>query len=46
MLQGNRKLSEIALEAGFSHQSHLAKWMRRELGRSPSQLRRGTMPTS
>lgn len=39
--QGHRKLSEIALEAGFSHQSHLAKWMRRELGQSPGQLRRG-----
>lgn len=40
LLQGDRKLSDIALEAGFSHQSHLAKWMRRELGYSPSQLRR------
>lgn len=40
LLQGDRKLSDIALEAGFSHQSHLAKWMRREFGRSPGQLRR------
>ena len=40
LLQGDRKLSDIALEAGFSHQSHLAKWMRRELGRSPRELRR------
>jgi AraC family transcriptional regulator len=40
LLQGDRKLSDIAAEAGFAHQSHLAKWMRHELGRSPSQLRR------
>lgn len=41
LLQGDRKLSVVALEAGFSHQSHLAKWMRRELGLSPGELRRG-----
>jgi AraC family transcriptional regulator len=41
LVQGDRKLSDIALEAGFSHQSHLAKWMRRELGLSPGELRRG-----
>jgi AraC family transcriptional regulator len=41
LLQGDRKLSDIALESGFSHQSHLAKWMRREFGRSPAELRRG-----
>jgi AraC family transcriptional regulator len=40
LLHGDRKLSDIALEAGFSHQSHLAKWMRREFGRSPGELRR------
>jgi AraC family transcriptional regulator len=40
LLQGDRKLSDIALEAGFSHQSHLAKWMRIELGYSPGELRR------
>jgi AraC family transcriptional regulator len=40
LLQGDRKLSDIALESGFSHQSHLAKWMRREFGRSPAELRR------
>jgi AraC family transcriptional regulator len=41
LVQGDRKLSDIALEAGFSHQSHLAKWMRREFGQSPAELRRG-----
>ena len=40
LLEGDRKLSDIALAAGFSHQSHLAKWMHRELGRSPGELRR------
>jgi AraC family transcriptional regulator len=40
LLQGDRKLSDVAFEAGFAHQSHLAKWMRRELGYSPSELRR------
>lgn len=33
--------SQIALEVGFSHQSHLARWMRRLLGVTPSELRRG-----
>ncbi|WFU72529.1 AraC family transcriptional regulator [Bradyrhizobium sp. CB2312] len=40
LLRGDRKLSDVAAEAGFAHQSHLAKWMRHELGYSPSQLRR------
>jgi len=40
LVQGDRRLSDVALEAGFAHQSHLAKWMRRELGRSPRELRR------
>jgi AraC family transcriptional regulator len=32
-------ISRIALEAGFSHQSHLARHMRRVLGVSPTALR-------
>jgi AraC family transcriptional regulator len=40
LIENDRKLSDVALEAGFSHQSHLAKWMRRELGQSPARLRR------
>ena len=31
-------MSEIALEAGFSHPSHMARCMRRVLGLSPSQV--------
>jgi AraC-like DNA-binding protein len=29
---------EVALEAGFAHQSHLARCMRRVLGVTPAQL--------
>lgn len=38
----HRKLpiSQVALETGFSHQSHLAKHMRRILGVSPNELRK------
>jgi AraC family transcriptional regulator len=40
-LLGEDKLSisEIALEAGFAHPSHLARHMRRVLGVSPKALR-------
>jgi AraC family transcriptional regulator len=40
-LLAERKLSiaEVALEAGFAHQSHLARHMRRLLGVSPKALR-------
>jgi AraC family transcriptional regulator len=33
-------LAEVALMAGFSHQSHLARWMRRLEGVTPGELRR------
>jgi AraC family transcriptional regulator len=33
-------IREVALETGFSHQSHLAKFMRRILGVSPNELRK------
>jgi AraC family transcriptional regulator len=38
VLQGGRSMAEIALAAGFAHQSHMARCMRRALGMSPSQL--------
>jgi AraC family transcriptional regulator len=41
LLQGIMRPSEVALEVGFAHQSHLARWMRRELGCTPGDLRRG-----
>jgi len=36
--QGTLSLSEVALAAGFAHQSHMARWMRRELGYSPREM--------
>ncbi len=38
LLQGEKSMSEIALETGFSHASHMARCMRRVLGLSPSQV--------
>jgi AraC family transcriptional regulator len=38
--QTRRPISQIALDAGFAHQSHLAMHMRRILGVSPGELRR------
>lgn len=37
--QGGLSASEVALAAGFAHQSHMARWMRRELGYTPRNLR-------
>lgn len=33
-------IAEVALETGFAHQSHLARWMRRLLGVTPSEVLR------
>jgi len=38
LLKGNRRMDDIALEAGFSHASHMARCMRRLLGLTPSQI--------
>jgi len=43
LLQGQLSTSEIALAVGFSHQSHLARWMRREIGITPSDVRRSVI---
>jgi AraC family transcriptional regulator len=40
LLEENLSLAEIALAAGFAHQSHLARHMRRVLGAPPQALRR------
>lgn len=42
---GTRSITEVALEAGFSHPSHMARCMRRVLGVSPSQIA-GSPPTA
>jgi len=38
ILQGGRSMAEVALEAGFTHQSHMARWVRRTLGITPAEL--------
>jgi len=38
LLQGKLPASEVALEAGFSHQSHMARCMRRVIGITPGAL--------
>lgn len=38
LLEGRMSMTEIALEAGFSHPSHMARCMRKVLGVSPSQV--------
>ncbi|RZJ16235.1 MAG: AraC family transcriptional regulator [Haliea sp.] len=41
LVHGRLPASQVALEAGFSHQSHMARSMRRVLGLTPAMLRRG-----
>ena len=38
---GEMPASEVALEAGFAHQSHMARWMRRLLGVTPTRVSQG-----
>jgi AraC family transcriptional regulator len=38
LLEGAGSLTDIALETGFAHPSHMARCMRRVLGASPSQI--------
>lgn len=38
LLAGGRSLTEVALDAGFAHSSHLARAMRRLLGRTPAEI--------
>jgi AraC family transcriptional regulator len=39
LLEGRDSVTAIALDCGFAHSSHMARWMRRLLGLSPSQIR-------
>ncbi|NEI72231.1 helix-turn-helix domain-containing protein [Rhizobium lusitanum] len=39
LLQERLSAGEVALAAGFSHQSHMARWMRLVLGYTPRRLR-------
>jgi AraC-like DNA-binding protein len=38
LLQGNQSMGEIALEAGFTHRSHMARCLRSVLGISPAHV--------
>jgi AraC family transcriptional regulator len=40
LARGDKPASEVALEVGFAHQSHMARWMRRFLGVTPRSLSR------
>ncbi|HVJ53333.1 MAG TPA: AraC family transcriptional regulator [Aliidongia sp.] len=40
LLDSDMAMSEVALAAGFAHQSHMASCMRRLLGAAPSEVRR------
>jgi AraC family transcriptional regulator len=40
LLESSAPIAEIALQTGFAHQSHLARWMRTLIGATPAQLRR------
>ena len=40
LAQGHLSITEVALECGFSHASHLARWMRRLVGVRPSEISR------
>ena len=38
LLEGQLPLCQIALESGFAHQSHMARWMRRLLAVTPTDV--------
>ena len=38
ILQGSLSMADVALEAGFTHQSHMARWIRRVLGITPAEV--------
>lgn len=41
LARGDLPASQVALDAGFSHQSHMARCMRRVLGVTPAEVARG-----
>lgn len=38
LLSGGAPISQVALESGFSHQSHMARWLKRLHGLTPRQI--------
>ncbi|QCP52591.1 helix-turn-helix transcriptional regulator [Trinickia violacea] len=46
LMQGRLSASQVALEVGFAHQSHMAHWMKRLLGVTPRDIaREGVAPS-
>jgi AraC family transcriptional regulator len=41
LLEGRLRASQVALETGFAHQSHMAHWMNRLLGATPRDMLKG-----
>ena len=41
LLEGRLSASQVALETGFAHQSHMAHWMNRLLGATPRDMLKG-----
>jgi AraC family transcriptional regulator len=39
LLVGDASISQIALETGFAHQSHMARWMKKLVGVTPRSIR-------
>jgi AraC family transcriptional regulator len=42
LLRGELPISQVAFAAGFAHQSHMSRWMRRVLGVTPASVARGS----
>jgi AraC family transcriptional regulator len=42
LARGELPASQVAREAGFTHQSHMARWMRRTLGVTPTAVVKGS----
>ncbi|MES2105423.1 MAG: AraC family transcriptional regulator [Pseudomonadota bacterium] len=44
ILRGRHEMSQVALQSGFAHQSHMARCMRQVLGVRPGELSRRILP--
>jgi AraC family transcriptional regulator len=42
LLDGRKTMTEIAIEAGFSHSSHMARCVRRVTGFNPAEIARSS----
>lgn len=38
LLAGDASIAQVALDTGFAHQSHMARWMKRLLGATPAEV--------